>query len=108
MKLPVNDTLKNIFGEPLLAPAGDDQQPTPMTLALVAQNALLGSLKGDENLDGSGKLTLYQLATKTADPNADYSVEEVSDIKKRIGRAYGPVVVGPAWAMIEAAGKANE
>lgn len=104
MKLPVNETIKTIFGDDIVAPAKENgAEADTLTLATVIQNALLNPLRGDESLDGARKLEMHRLAVKTLDPDADYKVEEVTTIKERVGRAYGPVVVGPAWQMIEGA-----
>lgn len=107
MKLPVDQTLKTILGEDVAVPVGDGQPTIPMTFAMAVQNALLGSLRGDEPLDGASKLELHRIATKTLDPDSDYAVEDVAKIKERVGRAFGPVIVGPVWEMIEAAGKSE-
>ena len=103
MKLPVNSTIKDIFGKDIVPPpSADDPNPAPMTLATVIQNSLLNALKGDENMDGASKLALHTLAVRTLDPDSDYLIDEdVSLIKRRIGMAYGPVIVGPAYALIE-------
>lgn len=107
MKLPAMQILKSILGEDIVAPHAEGQPGVPMTFAMVVQNALLGAARGDENMDGATKLEMYRIATKTLNADADYSVEEVAKIKDRIGRMFGPVVVGPAWGMIEDAGKAE-
>jgi len=31
------------------------------------------------------------------------TAEELATIKERIGKAYGPIVVGPAWKMLDPA-----
>jgi len=96
MKLPVTETIKDIFGKDLIAESG-----APVTLATVIQNALLGVLKSDENMDGASKLALHTLAVRTLNPDADYVMEEVTLIKSRVGMTYGPAIVGPAFALIE-------
>lgn len=100
MKLNINNELQDIYGNTLTLPESEGQAK-PMALGFVIQNALLGVFPEDQNMDGSKKLLLYTLATKTLDENSDYTVEELSLIKDRVGRAFGPTVVGPVWGMLD-------
>lgn len=95
MKIRTSTVLLGVDGEPL-ADAGK-----PVSLRAVIQNALLGTLRGDENLSGTEKLALWGLATRANEAEADFSVEEMATIKERIGRAYGPVVVGPVYEILD-------
>lgn len=75
---------------------------TPMTFRKAALNALLGTMKGDETMDGEKKAQLWELAGKI---NKQDEVEidtgkDVALLKERIGKAYGPMVVGPAFLIL--------
>jgi len=76
----------------------------PMTFRKAALNALLASLKGDDTMDGEKKASLWALAGKI---NKDEVVDidtgkECELLKDRIGKAYGPMVVGPCFAILNA------
>lgn len=74
----------------------------PLTFRKVAVQALMASMKGDENLDGEKKLKMWQLASRIQgedEPDIDTG-PDVTLLKERIGKAYGPVVVGPAFLIL--------
>lgn len=72
-----------------------------ITLGAVACTALLGQYPG-ENLDGAEKVRRFKLA-KIASVGgvAELTVESVADIKTLIAKAYGPLVVGRAYSIID-------
>ena len=75
----------------------------PVILRDVATNALLAVFQDEQNLSGEEKLKRWELAVKirrAVDP-CEISVEEVSLVKKLIGKAYAPVISGQAWHMLE-------
>lgn len=94
MKINLNAVLYSVNNEPL------SDGENNLILRHVIQNALLGTLRGDENMEGKQKVELWDLAKRAGEEEADYTVEEVAIIRQRIGRAYGPVVVGPAFALL--------
>jgi hypothetical protein len=96
MKINFTAELKTLGGEPL--------QP-PTTLKEVAVNILLTLLDDERNLPGEEKAKRSLLATRIyANPeNIDLTVEELALIKKLIGKAYTPLIVGQAWQMLEGA-----
>lgn len=96
MKIDTTKELMSISGQPL-----QNEDRTSTTLRHVIQNALLGGLQGDEKLSGADKLALWNLAKRASRDEAEFNVEELATIKERIGRAYGPVVVGPAYEIID-------
>ncbi len=97
MKIDLNATLTDLFGNVL------KDGEAPVTLRNIIQNALIGQLRGDENLTGAEKFSLYNLAAKTTEAASDFSIEDLATIKDRVGRAYSQVVIGPAFKLLEAA-----
>jgi hypothetical protein len=80
-----------------------DTKGNAATLRGVCVEALLASYEDERALAGEEKLKRWELAMKIkkAQDPADLSVEEISLIKKLIGKAYGALVVGQAWSMLE-------
>lgn len=58
-------------------------------------------LPGDENLTGQTKFDLYQIALKSKLDTCNFTVEEISIIKARVGKAYPPAIVGPVFMLID-------
>ena len=80
-----------------------DMKGEPATVRGVAIEALFAQFKDEENLSGEEKLKRWELASKIkADPDpVDLTVEEVALLKKLIGKAYGAIIVGQAWKVLE-------
>ena len=79
------------------------QNGKPATLGGVSVDALLATFQDEQNLSGEEKLKRWELAVKIkngVDP-VELSVEEIALIKKLIGKAYGPLISGQAWQMLE-------
>lgn len=73
------------------------------TLKHFAIEALQFVWPDERDLDPNKKCARWLLATRIyANPSKiDLTVEEIAEIKKLIGKAYGPLVVGQAWEMLE-------
>ena len=54
-------------------------------------------------VEGSKKFERYVLASKIYDVNGimDLESDEITELKNLIGRAYGPLIVHPAWEALE-------
>jgi len=80
-----------------------DMKNEPATVRGVAIEALFATFKDEEMLSGEEKMKRYELATKikTAPDPVDLKVEEVALLKKLIGKAYGALIVGQAWKVLE-------
>ena len=80
-----------------------DMKGDPSTVRGVAIEALLAIYKDEENLSGEEKMKRWELASKIkADPDpVELAVEEVALLKKLIGKAYGAMIVGQAWKVLE-------
>ena len=74
-----------------------------MTLMDISLDALLASLPDEQNLSGEEKAKRYVLATRiyTNPTSVDLKAEEITLIKKLVGRVFGPLVVGQAFEMLE-------
>lgn len=89
--------LNGLDGKPL-----QSEQKEKLTLSDVAVNALLATLDEDRQLAGTEKVKRYELARKIyGQKEVSLTPEELVMIRERIGKAYGPVVVGVAWRFLE-------
>lgn len=74
-----------------------------LTFRKVAVNALLTTLQGDDGLTGVQKVEMHKLARTIHEQDELEILDEGKDVellKERIGKAYGPVVVGPAFMIL--------
>jgi hypothetical protein len=96
--------IKDLDGKPLPINI-DGKLPAVATLGQIAKDALTNILQEDSTLAGSVKFEHYLLAQKVYPDKSDVvlTAEELATIKERIGKAFGPVVVGPAWKMLDPA-----
>lgn len=100
MKRDFSQELVGLGGQKLVEANGDEQRP--MTLGTVSVNALMGQFADEQGLSGEEKFRRYQLAERiTAAGVQEVSAEEVALIKRLIGKAYGPILVGPAYIALE-------
>jgi hypothetical protein len=97
-----DQVLIGIDGKPLQN--GDARTPTPLTLGDAAVNALESQTPDDAKSSGAEKFKLDELARKVyRNKDVTLSVEEIAIIKDRIGKVYGPMVVGAAWRILDPA-----
>ena len=111
MKIDFDVVLMSIKGEPLKTQEGVGEEAVleDMTLEKCVMESLLQMLPSDKSEDGKSKYKRYQLAQKIENnPDAEFKAEEIAKIKKRIGLAYGPAVVGSAWEAIEGTKEKDE
>lgn len=71
------------------------------SLGTAIQMACTRDLRGDESLSGDQKFRLWELALKSKQDLANFSVEETATIKDRIARCYPPAIVGPAFNLLD-------
>lgn len=96
MKVDVTQIIRDLSGQPL---AG---KPEDATLRKVCLEVLMNTLRGDESMSGAGKAQLYALGMRIhSEDHPDLSAEDLSLVKDRIGRAYAPLVVGQAYALLD-------
>jgi hypothetical protein len=89
---------KNLMGQPVM------KDGNVMTVGSVAINALLLSYEDEaRTITGDEKVTRMHLALKIKrdqDP-INMTAEEISLVKKLVGKAYGPMIVGQVWDLLE-------
>ena len=96
MKIDFDTILRDLRGEPIKDGTGD------FTLGMASCTALLSSYQDEQGLDPKDKVRRYKLATKVSDGGeVDLSVEEISDLKKLIGKAFPPLIVGRAYEILD-------
>lgn len=81
----------------------NDKDGNPANLKGVVIESLLATFKDEQGLAGIEKLKRWELAIKIKnEPGVcDITVEEAALIKGLIGKAYGTLVVGQTWKMLE-------
>lgn len=90
--------LKELDGKPIVIA----KDMPPLTLSDVCVNALETPLDTDKQMSGQEKFKLDQIARKIYNgKNIDLTVEEISTIKERVGKAYGPMIVGQVWKLLD-------
>jgi hypothetical protein len=83
-------------------PAGNCNNPPPLTLGDAVVLALTVNLPDDKNTTSDEKFKRYVLAQKIyGHSKVDLKAEDISKIKEAIGKAYGPVVLGRAWQLLD-------
>lgn len=98
MKINFSAVVTNLDGQPMKQPAMQGTEPADATLAWVVAEALLRSTA---EKDGEGKYKLFALAMKVgAGGEIDLTPEDVSTIKLKVGEAYGPLIVGRAYDLL--------
>jgi hypothetical protein len=78
-----------------------DAKGNPAILRGISVDALLAAFNDEQNIAGEEKLKRYILAEKIYKKEDDLSVEELALLKKLIGKAYTPLIVGQSWKIIE-------
>ena len=84
---------------------GDAEKGKALTLADVAENALLADYRDEANIDGVEKLKRWTLARKIEETKLSValSAEDIALIKKLVGKAYNPLVYGEMVQAIDPA-----
>ena len=95
MTLDVTQVLVGLDGEAMLD--GDKA----VTLRPICVNALMATMETDKGMSGEDKVKVWVLAGKIQKEDRPVLVaEDVTLLKKRIGSAYGPAIVGPAFLLL--------
>lgn len=97
MKIDFSFSLINLMTkEPLM----DGDKAT--TLAYFAINALMAQTAEDTKQTGEEKVAAYILSSKIiGGGEVEITPEESSLIKARIGKLYGPMIVGQCWPVLD-------
>ena len=102
MKIDFNVKLLDLRDEPLEI-RDKKAELVPATLGDVCSEAMLATLETDRNESGPAKYERWELAGKIikADIAVELKSEEITAIKGRVGKAYGPTIVGPVYDLLE-------
>ena len=74
---------------------------TPIMLRTVCVNALMATLPKDNENTGDKKLAIFTIAQKiTQEDKPDLDIKDVDLIRDRVGKAFGPAIVGPAFPIL--------
>lgn len=104
MQIDFAAELNDLDGNPIKA---DGEKNA--TLSSIACTALLAVYADEQNLAPSEKVNRFQLAlVATKGGMQDMKVEDVAMLKRLIGKAFGPLIVGRAYDILEPAPKAAE
>ena len=96
-KVDFTQVLMGIDGKPL----NGDVKPA-LTLGDIAVTALHSTIEEDKTMSGLDKFKMDELARKIYKSKAaTLSVEDLATIKTRIGKVYGPLVIGPSWRLLD-------
>lgn len=96
MTLDVTQVLLGLDGEAI-----KDADNKPVTLRPICINALMATMEADKGMTGEDKVKIWVLAGKIQkEDKPALEAEDVALLKKRIGAAYGPAIVGPAFLLL--------
>ena len=92
--------LTGLDGKPITLTAAPDSPPA--TLSDIAIAALTAQFTDEQTMPGSKKFELYELARKVyKKKDVTLTAEDVATLKDRIGRFWGPAIVGAAWPLLD-------
>lgn len=77
-----------------------DEVSRSVTLGRVSANALLMPFPDEMNLAGEEKVKRFMIATKVWTGTEELTLDEIGVLKKCIGKAYAPLIVGRAWELL--------
>lgn len=77
------------------------KESKPATVKSIVIDALLATFQDEASLSGEEKMKRYVLATSIHKGANEVSVEDVGMIKKLVGKAYAPLIVGQVWQVLE-------
>ncbi len=108
MKVPVTAVLLDIEGIPLRDAAVKDalggtiRAERDFTLRKACTEALQANGLAGDTLDGEERYRRYQLAIKImSEDEPELSAEEITKLKRVIGLAFGAIVVGRAYEILD-------
>ena len=98
MKIDLTQPIFDLEGSPIPKPDGS----LPATLGFLAVTALQVQFDDEHKMSAEDKLSRFKIALRlSGQSSADLSVEEVAMIKSVIGKAFGIVIVGRAFALLD-------
>lgn len=97
MIIDTTTVLNDVDGEPMKDAKGE------LTLRRVIQAAMVSTFPEDAKMEGDEKVRLWGLAMAANADTVEWTPEQVATVRRRIGKGYGPAVVGPAYALLDPA-----
>jgi hypothetical protein len=97
MNINFNEPILNLNNETM------EDEGGVITLGRVTSNALLATFPDEKEVSGEVKAKRFKIALKAQEADGDVTVEDVAEIKKLVGKAYGPLVVGRVFDILEGA-----
>jgi len=99
VKIDFGQKIKNIDGT--IAKEGGKEEDKDMTLGFICANALLANIP-NENPSGLDKFKRWELAKKViGNETVEVTAEDISMMKELVGKAFGVIVVGQTYQMLE-------
>jgi len=95
MKVKVNNQLNDVEGKPL---QGDKSKT--LTMRDVCINSLLTPVQGDDEKIKWEKYEIFKKLRDSAD-EVELKLEELSLLKKAVGKLQPPLLMGQIWEMLE-------
>jgi hypothetical protein len=96
MKIDLSAKILDLKGKPL--PDADEE----LTLGSVICAATINQTPDEKDMKASDKVRLFQLAERAVvGGEQDFTLEDAAFVKERIGRMFGPLVVGRAYKLLE-------
>jgi len=101
MRRNFEQPILDLWGKPVKT--NPDKPEDCLTLTTVVLNALLATYEDERTLTGKVKAERMQLALKINErpKETDITAEQMSMLKELIGKAYGPLIVGRAYELLE-------
>lgn len=97
MKVNVNETIKQLNGQPLLDAVNGEA--VEVTFRVVIVNALQAPVQGE---DGMAKMKKWDLVTKIyKNDEVDLDEKEIALIKEAVGKKMPVAVVGPVYELLK-------
>lgn len=96
MKINFSAPILDLDGTPMT------EDGKPVSLSTLACRALLAVFPDEQALGGDTKINRYRIALKVNEGGEQELIaEDVASLKALIGKAYGPLAVGRAYAILE-------
>ncbi len=97
MRINFDTVLLDLKGNPIKDGGNDD-----LTLSAACCASLLTGYPDEQGLSAKDKMRRYRVAQKISQGGEqDLSVEEIADVKMLISKFYAPMVVGPAYDILD-------
>ncbi len=100
MKVLTGVEIENLKGTPLTINGKENGEKATVGWACV--EALLATYEDEKNLGGEEKIKRHKIAVKIhGKPEVDLKAEEITKIKNLVGKAFGPLIVGRVFEILD-------